>query len=275
MRQTPIKRFDSKDMMERDLEKYRADARARLLSNGFDIPAFLMPKPKINPDDEDEAENTDILVTENPDPPVMVGPKPTPPVSNAQIAAAKKSERAATGPKVTPNRYVYGQGNANGLVSMFLPDETRPQGHAAHEAAQKAAIAEERSAYDDYVDSLNGGKTLLDRVQEKGTPAKDVASDISGRVDDLKAAEVRKSRINLPDSDTNWALQDDLEAKRTALLNKQGKKSGRSSNGRKQPGQPISFNKMIARLAAYMIAAVAVGYVLVLTVNEFSAIIGR
>jgi hypothetical protein len=294
VRETPIKRFDRKDMMERDLEKYRAEARARLLKNGFDIPAFLMPKPKINPDDEEGAEDADTLVAENLDPPMMAGPKPTPLVSNAQLAAAKNERPANRGqPNVKPSRFVYGQTNANGLVSMFLPDEkqqatgasdvvgagggqmTRPQDRAAHEAAQKAAIAEERSAYDDYVDSLNGGKTLLDRVQEKGASATEVASDIAGRVDELKETEVRKSRINLPDSDTNWALQDDLDAKRTALLQKQGKTSGRSSKGRKQPGQPISFNKMMARLAAYMIAAVAVGYVLVLTVNEFSAIIGR
>lgn len=296
VRETPIKRFDSKDMMERDLERYRAEARARLLQNGFDIPAFLMPKPKINPEDEDAGDAPDPVIEEDLRPPAMIGPKPTMPVKSEKLSDIKNPAAVAAA-KVKPNRHVYVPDKASGLVSMFLPDDSqlktgasdaagagggqlvRPQDHATHEAAQRDAIDKERSAYDDYVDSLNGGKTLLDRAREKDNQGGEVGNDIAGRVDDLKEAEVRKSRINLPDSEDNWALHEDLDAKRQAILQKQGKTAGsakgQSSKGRRQPGEPLSFNKMIARLAAYMIAAVAVGYVLVLTVNEFSAILGR
>ncbi|NIY74678.1 hypothetical protein HED22_03395 [Thalassospira sp. HF15] len=292
VRETPIKRFDRKDVMERDLEKYRAEARARLLKNGFDIPPFLMPKRKIDPDEEDGDQNPDPVIEDDLHPPAMVGPKPTPLMSSANLSDVKK-EHASAAAKVKPRRHVYVQNNTSGLVSMFLPQDaqqpvssaqngpsTQAREPAAHAAAQKAAIAQEKTAYDEYVESLNGGKTLLDRTRESddldGTGGE---NNIAGRVDDLKEAEVRKSRINLPDSESNWAVEDDLDAKRQAILQKQGKSSGtskgRSAKGRKQPGEPLSLNKMIARLAAYMIAAVAVGYVLVLTINEFSSIIGR
>ncbi|KJE35260.1 hypothetical protein UF64_11510 [Thalassospira sp. HJ] len=292
VRETPIKRFDSKDMMERDLERYRADARARLLKNGFDIPAFLMPKLKKNPDDEDGDENPDPVIEADLRPPAMTGPKPTMSLRNDKLAEAKQ-ERAVAAAKANPRRYVYGQNAGGGLMSMFLPEDgqaagtstaasnalqtNRAQDPAAHAAAQKAAIAEERSAYEEYVESLNGGKTLLDVAQGKegAQDGHGGQNDISGRVDDLKEAEVRTSRINLPDSESDWAIREDLDAKRRAHLQKQGKSGGKSAKARKEAGEPLSWNKMIARLAAYMIAAVAVGYVLVLTFNEFSAILGR
>lgn len=289
VRETPIKRFDRKDMMERDLEKYRAEARARLLRNGFDIPAFLMPKPKVEPDEEEGDDIPDPVIEDDLNPPALSGPKPTLLVCSAALADAK-TERVLEA-KTKPRRHVYVQNKTSGLVSMFLPHDARQtitssnpsgiaqttrQDPAAHAAAQQAAIAEERSAYDEYIESLNGGKTLLDRARERDDGAgSDGQDDITGRVDDLKEAEVRQSRINLPDSESNWAMQEDLDAKRRAILQKQEKSKGRASRGRKQSGEPLSWNKMIARLAAYMIAAVAVGYVLVLTVNEFSAIIGR
>ena len=78
VRETPIKRFDRKDMMERDLEKYRAEARARLLRNGFDIPAFLMPKPKVEPDEEEGDDIPDPVIEDDLNPPALSGPKPLP-----------------------------------------------------------------------------------------------------------------------------------------------------------------------------------------------------
>jgi hypothetical protein len=296
VRETPIKRFDRKDMMERDLERYRAEARARLLKNGFDIPAFLMPRRRRNPDEEEVAQNPDHMADAELQQPAMIGPKPTMPVRHEKLPDAKQ-ERDGTVAKIKPRRHVYVQNKGVGLLSMFLPDDVKAgvaasaagqvaaiQDPAAHAAAQKAAIAEERTAYEEYVESLNGGKTLLDRVRgDEGDTQSSTGNtgqnDIAGRVDDFKQAEMRTSRINLPDSDSNWAMQEDLDAKRMALLQKQGKSGARSAKehnkARKQTRSPMNWNKMIARLAAYMIAAVAVGYVLVLTFNEFAAIIGR
>ncbi|HCK18611.1 MAG TPA: hypothetical protein DHW36_08855, partial [Thalassospira sp.] len=95
VRETPIKRFDRKDMMERDLERYRAEARARLLQNGFDIPAFLMPKPKINPEDEDAGDAPDPVIEEDLRPPAMIGPKPTMPVKSEKRADVKNPAAVA------------------------------------------------------------------------------------------------------------------------------------------------------------------------------------
>lgn len=278
--------------MERDLEKYRAEARARLLRNGFDIPAFLMPKPQIDLDEEDGDESTDSVIEYDLNPPAMVGPKPSPLIRESDLSDAKNGQ-AGKAAKVKPRQHIYGQNKTGGLGSMFLPQHgqqpessaqngssTQVREPAAHTMAQKAAIAEERTAYDEYIESLNGGKTLLDRAREGGGfEGLGNDSNIAGRVDDLKAPEVRQSRINLPDSETSWAAEGDLDAKRQAILQKQGKTLGASkrlsSKGRKRPAEPLSLNKIIARLAAYMIAAVAVGYILVLTISEFSSIIGR
>lgn len=290
VRDTPIKRFDRKDMMERDLERYRAEARARLLKNGFDIPAFLMPKPQAetNPEDGDDDYNPAL----DPDlrPPALIGPKPTPLISDAKLARAEQG-RGQDRAKIKPRQHVHVQNKPGGLMSMFLPEDQQQAmrasqagqsghlqnpavGSAAHAAAQTAAIAKEKSAYDEYIESLEGGKTLLDHARDKGDDSSGSSeNDIVGRVDDLKEAEARKSRINLPDSDSNWASQDDFAAKRQAILKKQGLETG--GRKKKGSGSSASWNKSIARFAAYMIAVVAVAYVLILTVNEFSSIIGN
>lgn len=79
----------------------------------------------------------------------------------------------------------------------------------------------------------------------------------------------------MPENTSNWAARDDLEAKRKAMLRKQEEaqaKNGRSSRSNREP---LSWNKVLPKLAAYMIAAVGIGYVLVLTVNEFAVIINN
>lgn len=269
VRETPLRRFDRKDTMERDLEKYRAEARARLLKNGFDIPPFLMPKPDVEAGDQDQNPDQDVVSepTEDLRASGISGPKPAAPLSGAQITNGLSPD-APTGPKAKPRRYVQSQQTAGGQALS-------PQATEDHAAAQNAAIAKERSAYEEYLESLNGGKTLLDSIGESGSDADHVDNNISGRVDDLKEAEKRNARVNLPDNETNWAARDDAAAKRKAHLQQQDNKRRSSTKGRKKQSQPKSLNKMIASMAAYMITAVAIGYILVLTLNEFSAIIGR
>lgn len=268
VRETPLRRFDRKDTMERDLEKYRAEARARLLKNGFDIPPFLMPKPDVEAGDQDQNPDQDMVAepTEDLRASGISGPKPAAPLSGAQITNGMSPD-APTGPKAKPRRYVQSQQTAGGQALS-------PQATEDHAAAQNAAIAEERSAYEEYVASLNGGNTLLDSLEGNDSHAERAENDISGRVDDLKETEKRNTRVNLPDNETNWAARDDAAAQRKALLQKQEKARRGSSKGRKKQ-RPKSLNKMIASMAAYMIAAVAIGHILVLTLNEFSAIIGR
>lgn len=285
VRQTPLKRFDSKEVMERDLERYRAEARARLLRNGFDIPPFLMPKPKISEDEEPEDRVIDPDVGRDIRSPVMIGPKPAPLLSSSNLADAKK-EREEVDATGKPNRHVHVQNKASGFSHMLTGGQAPSAGTAAKAAenagaaqysqvradAQAAAIAKEKTAYDEYVESLNGGRTLLEGMQNKGDSP---ANDIKGRVDDLKEAEARQSRIDLPENTSNWAARDDLEAKRKAMLRKQEEaqaKNGRSSRSNREP---LSWNKVLPKLAAYMIAAVGIGYVLVLTVNEFAVIINN
>ncbi len=272
VRETPIKRFDRKDVMERDLERYRAEARARLLQKGFDIPAFLMPKPKAL--DEDEGETPQSSDTDFHDyrPPVMMGPKPAPMVNDKKIAETRPEPvRNPVRPK--PNRHVHVQNKFSGAAALHGGMNGPVANNAAREAEQAAAIAQEKTAYDDYVESLNGGATLLDRVREKDNSGDLVgAEDIQGRVDDLKEKEVRQSRIDLPDNTASWAARDELDRKRMEILAKQEMARGKS---RRSNRKPMTWDKFLPRVAAYMIAAVAVGYVLVLTVNEFSAIIGK
>lgn len=286
VRQTPLKRFDSKEVMERDLERYRAEARARLLRNGFDIPQFLMPKPKISDDDDEEDRVIDPDAGRDIRSPVMIGPKPAPLLSSSNLADAKK-EREEGGTTGKPNRHVHVQNKASGFSHML----TGGQGQAAnavkqgtanagaaqypqvHAEAQAAAIAKERTAYEEYVESLNGGRTLLDGMRDNGDAAP--ANDIKGRVDDLKETEARQSRIDLPENTANWAARDDLDAKRKAMLLKQEQAQAKSGRSSRQNREPLSWNKVLPKLAAYMIAAVAIGYVLVLTVNEFAVIINN
>jgi hypothetical protein len=274
VRETPIKRFDSKEMMERDLERYRADARARLLKNGFDIPAFLMPKVKTPPEDEDETIGEDPIIEQDIPRP---GPRPTPLISDKQIAKKRKQSGDAA-PKAKPRRHVYVQNKATGLFSLGQVKEAE-QGQtgaqamnpAIHAEAQARAIAKEKSAYDEYIESLNGGPTLLDHARQQNEDD----NGISGRVDELKEAEVRQSRVDLPDTATDWAAQDDLQRKRREILAKQAAANAQANATNGSQRKAVNWNKALARMAAYLIAAVAVGYVLVLTVSEFSNILAN
>jgi len=260
VRATPIKRFDRKDIMERDLERYRAEARARLLRNGFDIPPFLMPKPKPIEDDDDEVPLIDPDAQRDIRSPVMTGPKPAPIArSRAASSGDPSADRVGTS-KVKPSRHIHvqnGGGGSTGAVQM------------TRSAAQAAAVAREKSAYEEYLESLNGAPTLLDSARDQnGRQNASATESVKGRVDDFKEKEVRQSRIDLPDNTSNWAGRDALDQKRSAKLEKQAKSA--SSSGSRAP---VNWNKVLSRFAAYMIAAVAVGYVLVLTVNEFALIL--
>jgi hypothetical protein len=285
VRETPIKRFDRKEDMERDLERYCAEARERLRRNGFDIPPFLMPKPKITDEDKEAGKSQDIddLSIDYIDAlefrmPAMIGPKPTPLVSDKEIAeaVAKQAENAQ---KLKEKQHVHGQDNVSGTDA--LPDMAGAvlgpaMDEAGHARAQAEAIAREKSAYEGYVKSLNGGAGLLDHAgQNTGGEPASRANEIEGRVDDFKQAETRKSRIDLPDNTANWAAQDEMARKRKAALAKQDRERAKSERARQKQRQPMSWNAFLARAAAYMIAAVAIGYVLVLTFNEFSAIVGK
>ncbi|MEQ8284930.1 hypothetical protein [Thalassospira sp.] len=275
VRATPIKRFDRKDVMERDLERYRAEARARLLQNGFDIPPFLMPKPKPS---EDDLDGDDVPVMD-PDAQreirsaVMMGPKPAP-LARSGSASSGGSLASDGAGSAKPSRHVHVQAKPQGFGGA--PTAPVATGAQAGSAAQAAAVAREKSAYDEYIESLNGAPRLLDSVREDGdSSGKSETGDIKGRVDDLKEKEVRQSRIDLPENTSNWAARDAADAldqKRSAMLAKQEKARAKASRGN---SAPLNWNKIIARFAAYMIAAVAVGYVLVLTVNEFSSILGN
>ncbi|WP_430475118.1 hypothetical protein ACQ0MK_05215 [Thalassospira lucentensis] len=260
VRATPIKRFDRKDVMERDLERYRAEARARLLQNGFDIPPFLMPKPKPS---EDELEGDEDPVMD-PDAQreirsaVMAGPKPAPLARSGSASSGGFSGSNGEGAK--PSRHVHVQ--------------AKSQGGGTAPTAQSAAVAREKTAYEEYVESLNGAPRLLDSVgDDRDSSGKSETGDIKGRVDDFKEKEARQSRIDLPENTSNWAARDALDEKRSAMLAKQEK--ARAKTTTRNNSAPLNWNKIIARFAAYMIAAVAVGYVLVLTVNEFSSILGN
>jgi hypothetical protein len=277
VRQTPIKRFDRKDLMERDLERYRAEPPARLLRNGFDIPPFLMPKPKITEDEEETGKPQDIDYVDAVEfrTPALVGPKPTPMVSDKEIAEIA-AKRAETAQRLKPKRHVHVQNRLSGAAALHGKGGAPAAPDANHARAQAAAIAREKSAYEEYVESLNGGATLMDHArQDDGRMAAATANDIEGRVDDFKEAEARQSRIDLPDNTVNWAAQDELARKCKAALLKQESSKAQNGRARGKERRAMSWNTFLPRAAAYMIAAVAIGYVLVLTFNEFSAIIGK
>ncbi|MBX2830491.1 MAG: hypothetical protein KTR23_04830 [Rhodospirillales bacterium] len=276
VRATPIKRFDRKDIMERDLERYRAEARARLLRNGFDIPPFLMPKRKPTEDDEDEDEVPLIDPDAQRDirSPVMTGPKPAPPARSGAAASGDPLAGGVGKAKPKPSRHVHVQNKGAAIAGAATGQGAAgaaPQ--MTRSAAQAAAVAREKSAYEEYLESLNGAPTLLDSAREQnGAQNVSATEDVKGRVDDFKEKEVRQSRIDLPDNTSNWAGRDALDQKRSAKLEKQAKSKTKSA-GSSEPRAPVNWNKALSRFAAYMIAAVAVGYILVLTVNEFALIL--
>lgn len=266
VRATPIKRFDRKDVMERDLERYRAEARARLLRNGFDIPPFLMPKPK-PVEDDDNGDDGDYVPVVDPDAqrdirsPVMAGPKPAP-LARSGNASSGNLTGGGVADASKPRQHVHVQGSAQGLGTS-----------SDMQAAQAAAVAREKSAYQEYIESLNGAPTLLDSARDQSdSQGSSAAGDIKGRVDDFKEKEVRQSRIDLPENTSSWAARDAVDQKRGATQTKQAKSKAKATRGK---SSPVNWNKVLSRFAAYMIAAVAVGYVLVLTINEFSAILNN
>ncbi len=258
---TPIKRFDRKDAMERDLDRYRADARARLLRNGFDVPAYLMPKPPVSEDEEGNIPEIDPDEVRDVHSHVMTGPKPAPlaKVNNAPLAPAKAASNAST---AKPSRHVHVQGGVAQKLHQAVP--------ANGGAVGDAQAGGENNAYQDYIDSLDGGSTLLDHMRGDDAP-------IKGRVDDLKSAEETKSRIDLPDNSSSWVARDG--GKNTSGMTGGGAarpKSGTRRSKRKSAGgAPINWNKVLPKIAAYMVAAVGIGYVLVLTLNQFSAILAK
>ncbi|RCK28727.1 hypothetical protein [Thalassospira lucentensis] len=260
---TPIKRFDRKDAMERDLDRYRADARARLLRNGFDVPAYLMPKPPVSEDEEGNLPEIDPDEVRDVHSHVMTGPKPAPlaKVNNAPLAPAKATA-VSNASTAKPSRHVHVQGG----VAQKLHRAAPVNGGAVGDAQ----TAGENTAYQDYIDSLDGGPTLLDHMRGDDAP-------IKGRVDDLKSAEETKSRIDLPDNSSSWVARDG--AKNTPGMNRSGmakpKSGARRPKRQSAGGAPLNWNKVLPKIAAYMVAAVGIGYVLVLTVNQFSVILGK
>lgn len=261
---TPIKRFDRKDAMDRDLERYRAEARARLLRNGFDVPAYLMPKPPAA-EDEDEDDETPAL---DPDElrdiksKVMSGPKPSPlaKVSNTPIA------KSQTAPVAKPSRHVHVQAGVAQKLHQAAPAAPAQNGG---QVSPDEGDGDEHSAYQDYVDSLNGGPTLLDHMRSDEAP-------ITGRVDALKTAKATKSRIDLPDNSANWVSRGG-DNKPFAARSGSSKSTSRAkrSKGKSVKGQEFNWNNILPKFAAYMIAAVCIGYVLVLTLNQFTAVLHK
>ncbi len=257
---TPIKRFDRTDTIERDLERYRADARARLLRNGFDIPPYLMPKPKPAEDEDGnpvEFESEDVRDIRSG---VMAGPKPAP-LANEKNASIANVRGAPHPGAAKPSRHVHVKG---GQAQMLHHAAQQP--HSAHAGSELRDDVVGQSAYQDYLDSLHGGPTLLDHMRSDEAP-------VRGRVDDLKTAATTTSRIDLPDNSANWVSRDGHSPH--PLNRPRPPKRQPRSKRKSRKGSAINWNKVLPKFAAYMIAAVCVGYVLVLTLNQFNAILHK
>ncbi|MCC9622536.1 hypothetical protein LPB41_12610 [Thalassospira sp. MA62] len=258
---TPITRFDRKDVMERDLERYRAEARERLLRNGFDIPDFLMPKaPEASdPDDEDDPDRAKrARLNEH----VLPGPKP-------EMFDPNRPDRSDRLPGTAKRHSSHQARPMSGFFAMLrgidpgkASKNPTPSPNASYRRVDQAE-QENHNAYQEYLDSLHGGHALMDTLRDD-----DGDDDISGRVDELKSARRGKGRIDLPDNTSNWVGRNGR-----AVRSNMNSRAAESQPVRRGQSSPISWNRVFARLLAYMVAAVAIGYILVLTVGEFTTIL--
>ncbi len=250
--------------MDWDMERQRAEARARLLSRGFDVPEILQPKrPEADPDDP-ETSTLEPDASRDISGAAMAGPKPTAPKKSRPVTAGNLRSSEKAGDRPRPNRHF--------LASNVALHQVQPA--AVVQTGSQDEDDTEGSAYRDYLESLgDGARTSLD-----------THNDIAGRVDDLKSASGNGSgNIDLPDNSSSWLSQE--EARRRNMVKTSqahsgdaGKrKSARQRRAEKKAmtrGNALALDKILPKLGAYMVAAIAVGYILVLVYTELGKLIG-
>ena len=107
---------------------------------------------------------------------------------------------------------------------------------------------------------------------------------IAGRVDELKATNQNSSgNIDLPDNKSNWLSQAEGRRKSEAAslpqtaLEKRTKasKQRKAAKQAKERSNALELDKLLPKLAAYMVVSIVVGYILVLTYIELAKLIGN
>ena len=265
---TKMKRYDRKEVIDWDMERQRAEARARLLSRGFDVPEILQPKrPEADPDNPD-AGNIDTDVMRDISGSAMAGPKPAAPKKARPVTQADIRSNDNPGDRPKPNRHF--------LVSNAALQQARPVvvGPNTAQTVSQEGHDTQGSPYREYLDSLgDGANTSLD-----------AHNDITGRVDDLKSAsQTGSGNIDLPDNRSNWLSQE--EARRRNSVHNSPAHAARASSPKSakqrradkkvaERGNALVLDKILPKLGAYMVAAIAVGYILVLVYTELGKLIG-
>ncbi|MFC4234532.1 hypothetical protein ACFOY8_04770 [Thalassospira xianhensis] len=261
---TKMKRYDRKEVMDWDMERQRAEARARLLSRGFDVPEILQPRrPEADPDDP-EVSTIDPDAGRDISGAAMAGPKPAAPKKSRPITAGDLHNAAKQGDRPKPNRH---------FLASNIALQARPNAAQAETAQNDGQGRDdsEGSAYREYLEGLGeGAKTGLD-----------IHNDITGRVDDLKSASKTGSgNIDLPDNSSSWVSQEEARRRnvtRESQAHSVKRKSARQAKAEKKArarGNALALDKVLPKLGAYMVAAIAVGYVLVLVYTELGKLIG-
>ncbi|RCK33421.1 hypothetical protein TH9_11080 [Thalassospira xiamenensis] len=262
---TKMKRYDRKEVMDWDMERQRAEARARLLSRGFDVPEILQPRrPEVDPDDP-EASTIDPDAARDISGAAMAGPKPAAPKKSRPVTAGDLHKAAKQGDRPKPNRHFLASN-----VALHQAGPNVAQAEAPQNDGQDGDYSE-GSAYREYLEGLgDGAKTGLD-----------IHNDITGRVDDLKSASKTGSgNIDLPDNSSSWVSQEEARRRnvtRESQAHSAKQKSARQAKAEKKArarGNALALDKVLPKLGAYMVAAIAVGYVLVLVYTELGKLIG-
>lgn len=267
---TKMKRYDRKEVIDWDMERQRAEARARLLSRGFDVPEILQPRrPETGPDSPDTIP-LDPDMARDISGAAMAGPKPAAPKKTEPLSANDLRSTAKPGDGPKPNRHVLA-GNATAR-NQVQPDVVPAN---AGQNGMRAGGGAAQSAYDEYLESLgDGAQTGLD-----------MHNDITGRVDDLKSASRNGSgTIDLPDNSANWLSQEEARRHNAGAVSpmQTGRAGGRKSVTQQrradkkatQRRSALALDKILPKLGAYMVAAIAVGYILVLVYTELGKLIG-
>ena len=264
---TKMKRYDRKEAIDWDMERQRAEARARLLSRGFDVPEILQPRrPEKDPDNPDVSAldpdmARDISGT------AMAGPKPAAPKKIKPVTANDLRSTGKPGDRPKPNRHVLA-GNA----ALYQAQPNGAQTNAAQEDPRGGDDGT-GSAYREYLESLgDGAQTGLD-----------MHNDIAGRVDDLKSTSRNGSgNIDLPDNSANWLSQEEARRLNAGIVSPAhsarvgGRKAAKQRRANKKATErrnALALDKVLPKLGAYMVAAIAVGYVLVLVYTELGKLI--
>lgn len=260
--ETKMKRYDRKEVIDWDMERRRAEARARLLSRGFDVPEILQPKRPALDEYGDEIVNIDQDVARDISGPSMTGPKPAAPGEGQSHEASNSGPGSRSGSRPKPNRHVVAS-----HASLFQTKTSAGYriGHDEYDASDG-----------DYQDDL----TVEDVYGSTATHD----DRIAGRVDELKATNQNSSgNIDLPDNKSNWLSQAEGRRKSEAAslpqtaLEKRTKasKQRKAAKQAKERSNALELDKLLPKLAAYMVVSIVVGYILVLTYIELAKLIGN